>query len=407
MSGLSVASMRSVGGFCFTPFLSENHSKIEELAKKTQSIWEGIYAITIGNSVKIVFIVRNAIGSIVRDPFFFPLKWSVIAEAQATKDRLKIEEEYNRDFWDPSKPLDPNLASYAHVREFFSPPEDRTFSIRLKDGTVAEITCRVVQTKYQGDNCYNFVHIPGMTSTISNNLGTLPYLSAYLKTQEGDGNPPPPGRFIIISENNLSIKPRDLEEAGFIMQETLKALHQEFGSIDQAVAHSLGVIFLAKALKLAEELSYLPRHICLDRGPTSIYEASKKYFCGLWIYLLAKSGGWASALEEDISYFCKKWKHRPSLLITGVIPDHHFSGSANLCLGEEMIKLKNQGDVDVVIFDPPRQLIHENAFHSCWPDFFNSRYLKSPSTFIKESENLPEAIVRHSRQTGTEAQHTA
>ena len=223
---------------------------------------------------------------------------------------------------------------------------------------------------------------------------THPYLAAYLNAEK-EGIALPPARFIIISENDLDVKPTNLDEAGLILLKTFQALQAEFGPIDQVVAHSLGAVFLANALKQADDPTCLPQHICFDRGPTSIWEASKKYFWGLGrlIYLLAKCSGWSSDVEEDISVFCKKWKQKPSLLATGVVQDHHFAGRANLCLGE---KLKQNENIEVLVFDPPRQIVHEQAHHNLRPDFFNARYLVGKTGYLKPQENLPEAIVRHS-----------
>lgn len=384
----------------------EDHSKVEELAQKTQSIWGRVYDVTIGNLVKVVHIIRNAIGSVVRNAFFFPLKWSPIANNQAVREQLQIEENYYRDFWDPTKLLDPSLNLHAEIRENFAPPEDRMFPIQLKDGRTVEMTCRIIQTREGGDNFYNFAQVPGIYTTNSNNIGTThPYLAAYLNSHK-EAESLPPARFIMISENNLNFKPATLDEAGFVLLETLKALRTEFGEIDQLVAHSLGNVFLANALKQADDPKLLPKHICLDRGPTSIWEASKKYFLGMGrlIYLLVKCGGWASDIEQDLTDFCQKWEERPSLLITGVIQDHHFSDGANLCLGE---KIKKIDDIEVLVFNPPIQLVHEGAHHNLRPDFFNPRYLATDSGFMKPLENLPEAIIRHSLPMIAEQQHIA
>lgn len=392
---MSVLAISSTDEVSFDPEIAPDRLKVELLAQKTQSIWDKIYDVTIGNLIKVIHILRNAIGSVVRNAFFFPLKWSVIANMRCVKEQLQIEEAYSRDFWDPSKPLDPNLKNHAEIREKFSPPVDRVFPIHLKDGRTVEITCRIIQTKAGGDHFYNFAQVPGIYTTISNNIGTThSYLAAYLNEEKG-GQPLPPARFIVISENNLNFKPANLDEAGFVLLETLKALKTEFGEIDQLVAHSLGNVFLASALKQASDPKLLPKHICLDRAPTSVWEASKKYFWGFGrvIYLLAKVGGWASDIEQDIFDFCKKWKEKPSILITGVIQDHHFSGSANLCLREKMKKLEH---VDVLVFDPPRQIVHEKAHHNLRSDLLNPRYLVGESSFMKSTENLPEAIIRHS-----------
>lgn len=394
MSSQSIPSLDKV---FFGPELQvfEDCSRIEELAQKTQSIWSQVYGIAVNNLVKMVHIVRTAVGSIVRDAFFFPLKCPLIANHQVVRNQLQIEENYYHDFWDPTRPLDPSLNLHAEIREKFTPPENRVFSILLKDGRTVKITCSIIQTKEGGDHFYNFAQVPGNYTTISNNIGvTHPYLAAYLNSQK-EAKSLPPARFIVISENNLNFKPAMLDEAGFVLLETLKILRAEFGSIDQLVAHSLGNIFLANALKQVDDPRLLPKHICLDRGPTSIWEASKKYFFGLGrlIYLLAKCGKWASDIEQDVVEFCQKWKERPSLLITGVIQDHHFSGSANLCLGEKIKKIDN---INILTFNPPRQLVHQQAHHNLRPNFFNSCYLTTNSDFMNPLENLPEAIIRHS-----------
>ena len=220
------------------------------------------------------------------------------------------------------------------------------------------------------------------------------YLSAYLNVNP-EGTPLPPARFIMISLNNLNIKPADLDEAGFILSESLKQMNAIFGRINQIVAHSLGTVFLANALKQADDFSTLPQHICLDRGPTSLWEVSKKYGwgIGLLIYPIAKCGGWVADVEEDLLTYCSKAENKPALLITGVLQDHHFSGDANLCFSKKIKALEN---AEILIFDPPRQLVHQTAHHNLRPDFLNPRYLLEESDFIQHSENLAAAIIRRS-----------
>jgi len=89
---------------------------------------------------------------------------------------------------------------------------------------------------------------------------------------------------------------------------------------------------------------------------------------------------------------------------TGVIQDHHFSGSANLCLGE---KIKEMNDIEFLVFNPPRQLVHEQAHHNLRPDSFNPRYLITDSDFMKPLENLPDAIIRHSLSIAEDQQQIA
>lgn len=388
-------AISSPDGSFFDPNLDKEYLETESLAQRVQSIWAKIYDLTVGNLVKIVHIVRSAIGSFVRDAFFFPLKWPVIANRQEVRDQLQIEEDYSRNFWDPSKPLDSNFSEQAKIREMFLPPQDQTFSIQLGDGRSAKITCRIMQTKATGDHFYNFIQVPGIYGTIDNNIaGSYAYLAAYLNAETGE-SPLPPARFIVLSENNLNFKPATLEEAGFALLQTLKALKEEFGEIDQLVAHSLGNIFLASALKQIDDPKILPKHLCLDRGPSSLWEASKKYFWGFGrlSYCLAKIGGWTTDLEQEVLAFCQKWKERPHFVVSGVIQDHYFSGDANLCLGNKIQEIEG---IHTLVFDPPRQVFHQHAHHNLRSDFLNSRYLTNESNFMNSSENFAEALIRHS-----------
>jgi hypothetical protein len=245
--------------------VEEEPSELEELAEKTQSIWAQLYDLTIGNLIKIVHIVREAIGSVVRDAFFFPLNWSVIANRQETKEQLEFEKMRSDGFWDPKAPLDREFwPDQAEIRKMFDSPRKQTFPIQLKDGKTVNITCRIIETKgikKNEERCYNLVQIPGIYTTIYNNIETTyPYLAAYLNAEKG-AESLPPARFIMISENDLDIKPATLDEAGLMILETLKSLREEFGDIDQLVAHSLGNIFLANALKQVEDSTVLPKHI--------------------------------------------------------------------------------------------------------------------------------------------------
>ncbi len=100
---------------------------IEMVVQKTQSIWYQIYEGVTGNLLKVVHVARNAIGSVIRDAFFFPLKCARITNSETVQNLLQIEETYYRNFWDLSKPVDPALKSHARIRELFDPPEDRIF----------------------------------------------------------------------------------------------------------------------------------------------------------------------------------------------------------------------------------------------------------------------------------------
>lgn len=392
---MEIDSLCSASEIFSSPEIEKDFWGTEFLSKKIHSVWTQIYDTTTHTLNKAIHISRRSIGAVIRDGFFFPLKCPLIANLQYVQHQLHIEQAYCRDFWDPSKPLDPNFRDQAKIRDQFEPPVDRPFSIVLKSGKTAQITCRIMETKTKGPSFYNFIQVPGIHSTIDNNVGAIaPYLLAYLnaKTEE---KPLPPARFIVISENNFNFKPADVEEAGSALLETLRVLREEYGEIDQLVAHSLGNIFSASALKQIDDPKLIPKHICLDRGPSSIKETSKKYFFGLGrlMYFLAEFGGWGPDIEKDVVDFCEKWKSGFSLTVTGVELDHYFSGRANLCLGERIKKIKN---VEILVFNPPLQIIHEHGHHNWGPNFFNKAYLTAHSSFINDTENLSDAIIRHS-----------
>ncbi len=374
---------------------------VEDLAQKVQRIWDCLYDVTIGNLVRVVHVARSAMGAIIREVFFFPLS-SVLTQVQCIRDyyrmdeALKNEEAFYRDFWNSEKPIDPNLELHQDIRDLFLVPRDHHIPIELKNGTSVTITCRIIETKQQEGKFYNFVQVPGLYTTISNNIGTThPYLAAYVKAARKEGEISP-ARFFVVSANNFNFKPSNLDEAGFVLVQALQALKRDFGQIDHVVAHSLGTVFLANALTQIQEEAMLPRHVCLDRGPRSTWEASKRYLWGFGVvfYCFAKCGEWASDLEEDLTRFYEKWKEKtPSLLVTGVIDDHHFAGEANLCLGK---KLDSIPGLDRAVFKPPRQVVNERAHHNLMPSQLRARYLVQESRYMEPLENLSSAIIRHS-----------
>lgn len=374
---------------------------LQGVAQRAQSIW-GTLFYTLSNSVsRVVSVARGSIGAAICKAIFFPLKWGAIINQEDVKKQLKLEEAYCRNFWDPSKPLDPNCKDQAKIREKFKIPEDRTFPIQLREGQIGEITCRIIETKAQEGPFYNFIYISGVYATIDNNIGIYPYLAAYLRAEK-EGTPLPAARFIVVSENNLHFLPKSLDEAGLCLLETLKTLRKEYGEMDQVVAHSLGTVFLANALKYVEDLSVLPHNLLFDRGPKSLKEASKKYLWGFgrFIYFLMEIGKWAGNPEQEIVDFYQKWEVPPSLVVASVEQDHYFSGSANLSSGE---KIRAIPQACFLVFNPPRQFAHAFAHHNLRTDYLNSCYLVEESDYIKPNERLSEAIIRNSLLTQKQA----
>ena len=427
MTTVSSCSIEEISSFTlFDKEMEASSPKIKELVGKVNAIWARAYDLSIGNGIRVFNVVRSAIGGVLRDAFFFPLKCSLLMSIPFIREQMKLEEQYCKDFWDVKKPLDPNFKDQAKVRAEFGVPNDRAISIDLGDGRVVQITCRIMQSKsyVEGEPCYNFIHIPGIQTTIANDIGGIyPYLASFLNSRETlvkeDGSTLP-GRFIIVSENNTSMtdakgvkriyKSNTLDEAGFVLAETLKALVTEFGEFDQIVAHSLGCIVFSSSLKYLSEAEQLPKRLCLDRGPISIWEISKKYFFGLgrFLYPLVKLTDWSLNIEQQVVDLCQKrldlGKKLPSILIAGVERDSHFSDSANLCLGKKIRALQERGLLNVLFFNPPLQVFHEHANHSLRADFLNPRYLmeRSDFGFMDIHENFAEAIIRHSLETPEE-----
>lgn len=273
--------------------LLQTASPMERMIRCINFLWGTLYGLTIGNVIKIWNLPRQLIGAVIRD-LFFPLKCSWIANMRSVREQLAIEENFSREFWNPAAPLDPNYAEQRKVRAEFALRDDR-IPIQLPEGRTVHMTCRFIESRNHtpGQAHYNFVCFPGIYTNISNNISSIyPYLAAYISEKEVVPTTPP-GRYIIMSANNMTYlddrgqqqdyKPASLDEAGFIVMKTLEHLRSTYGQIDQIAAHSLGCILLANALKQTSypSANLTDRNIFYDRGPVSIWEISKKRFCGL------------------------------------------------------------------------------------------------------------------------------
>ncbi len=406
------AVARAVTSFSHKSLPSEPPlSPCETVAETVSTVWNSVYSSSVGVVSRVYHILRSAIGAPVRDLFFFPLSIMDFSLMKSlfpnTAKQLQIEEAYGSDFWNPSKPLDPNFPLQQKMRNAFSVREQAVL-IETETGKTVQVTCRIIESKglRQRSPAYNFVYAPGIFNTVRNTAaGIYPYLAAYLKKKEHNRSLPP-ARFMIISENDIQDKdtaspyrPASMEEAGTIFHHTVHALQAQYGKADQLAAHSMGCIFAASALKHFEARD-LPKNLSLDRGPTSIWEISKKRLFSLgWctIYPLAKLVGWSLDLEQQLADLCARIQNL-RILISGVEQDHHFSGTANLCLGETTRKLQLAGRVNVLYFDPPRQVVHEAAHHNLRSDYLRSLYLKHPSKgkALIGGTSLAEEIVSRS-----------
>lgn len=374
---------------------------------QTNAIWSRVLGIPRQLAVHTWYTLRSRIGKIVREGFFFPLA-NPTAHLQ---ELLKVEENYNARFWDRNTAVDLNFREHKKIREGFT-VSDRNILIKSIGEKKILMLIRLFESSRpeHGDYFYNFVFIPGNLSKINSDiLSIYPFLVSYVEK-----DPTISGRFIFITEYDMQCieengekkpyYPDTLEEAGVILANTLVELDEKYGKIHQLVAHSLGSILFAASLKCisSDLIDRLPKHICLDRGPSSIAEASKKVWFGSLFFCLATIAGWTLEIDKEVMEFCQKYKKikrdRGSFIVIGVKQDRYFSGDANLCFSEKISSLQKDGLLQVLIFDPPQQVIPCIAHHSAGLHFFHRGYLIDPSNqeVMKEEEHVADLLIRQS-----------
>lgn len=357
---------------------------------------------------------KHAIGGILRDTFFLPMfhKLSFKDEQQNQQEEL-----YFSNFWDPTHPIYPELAHHKEIKKTFTKRIEQVPV--LVDGQKLEVNYLVIESKdhqqKENQEFYTFIHVLGNLSTINNNImSTYPFIGSYLKQKKENPNMPP-ARFILISQYNTTIqensnttyKPKTLNEAGLILAECIKELEKRYGKANQLVAHSIGCIAFTSSLKYFDAASSgIPRHIHLDRGPSSILKLSNRSFGG-WLYFpLALLTGWTLDFGEEVANFCNKTRftrqgnHTPSILVSSVQYDHIFPGDTSLYLSPQVQDLRNTKEVTILPFAPPLQWISNfRALHCASNAAFSSRHLPSKyqnQSFIKEDETLSDAVIRRS-----------
>ncbi len=351
---------------------------------------------------------RKAIGGAFRDMLFFPLH-SKAEQAQAV-----IEKRFGADFWKTTAPLDLNYPYQDRIRKEFSVTNE-TIRIPVGDKEVA-LTYRMMLWKGNGNGHkpYNFVFIPGNFWTIESSIsGVYPFLASYLLQKDQDKTLPP-ARFIVTTQYDIKLrgagdaetdyKPETIDEAGYILRETLRQLHEKWGKIDHLFAHSLGTILFARALKqMPAKEDSLPTHLTLHCAPSSIHEKRKQYWGGILLLQLAKLGKWDFDVETEVVKLCQREDRPKTIILSGVKQDHHFSG-ANLVYRDAIGKLQERGALTVLKFDPHRGLTHQIGHHGMSCDKFHGGYVEAGSSaFIKEGEHYAHALVRHSIRQSAEA----
>lgn len=362
-----------------------NYPCVQKIKQTVAAVWTWMC-----HTVSKIWIVpRNAIGGVIRDAFFFPLK-KVMLQAQIQK-----EQTYAENFW--TGPLDPNLRNQAIIRRDYS-VSYKNIDINLPSGKTVNLTYRIIESKNRGSShFYNFVEVPGNTATVYNNITSIySYISSYVDMKRSR-----PARFISISEYNIKdYAPVTLEEGGFILSQALDKLSQKYGRMDQAIGHSLGCILLAAALEFfsIDNIKAIPRNICFDRGPTSITKAAQKYWYGYLVVPFAWLTGWTLNIQDELVKFCERFKQDVcSFVVTAVVKDHHFINDANLSKGKKIHSLEDKGRVKIVVTDPPLQHLHEMAHHSTKCDNLNHLHINEDKNhFVQPNETIASAIIRHS-----------
>ncbi len=357
-------------------------SSFPSVSNKIQKVW---------NSFK------ESIGGAIRNTFFLPLANKLSIENQ---NKLRKEVLFYQDFWNPEKPLNPELPYQEAIRKnFVQKKESRSIEA---NGKQLQIEYSIIESKNSLSlPAQNLVFILGNTSTLDNNIVTpYPFLASYLKKTEGLFFPAPL-RIICISqyailENGEFYRAKTLDESGLILTETLKSISLEKGPIAQIVAHSLGTIILASALKyLSNEKDLLPSHLYFDRGPSSIELASYKKlgnWAGWVTHKLAQFSGWDLNLGFEIQKHLKNRKNQ-TVILSEVPHDAHFGG-VSLPSSPYLQDLKEDKGFYKIAFDFADQLQHLVSHHSKHNGFLNGYHLlpRNPE-FLKNNESMSDKLM--------------
>lgn len=403
------------------PVGNEKIDILEGCVAKIQSTCQRIWNWTTSPFLTIWTATRSALGGMVRDYCFFPLKPYLNCE------QMKSEQRYYNDFWNPQAALDPNLKDHLVVRENFA-VRDEVIQI-TSNGQRHAVTCRIIESKEgiagaasvsevaSSSNCrengpapkwFNFLLIPGNLTTIDNNvIGMYPFLSAYLAIK-GENKTVPPARFIMITQYDIcrlgdsgapeEYLPESLDEAAKILATSISSIQKKYGPTDQLLAHSIGCVFFSAALKyLTKDL--IPQNIAFHCGPSSVSTVGNNFWFGKIAAKMAEISHWTVDVAKEIAAFYKKFSELKefSLVISGVKQDHYFAGEANLCTAAEILSLKAELSIDLLLFDPPVQFFHNRAHHNLPFDFLVPNYLTeaSNSDFMEREDHFAKALLRH------------
>lgn len=360
------------------------------------------------------YYVLDTIRAVIR-PFFFPFLESI---PPAVEQQQEIEKDFFMKFWDPKAPLRPELVDHGKVKEKFTCRKE-VLPICIK-GTDLMVICSIIESKDCGldKECYNFVHVLGITSTADNDImRTYPLLATYLEMKDR-----PPARFVLISqyetrlENGSLYKPQTLDgDVGQILCQTLKSLEKKYGIIHQLLGYSLGSIVAAAALRHFDGLKEnsakslvggrvtvqaqgMPKHITFDRGPSSVEELSKLYTGGCVLLPLSRISGWDMDFGKEIAKFVRALgSDAPSITVINALQDHRFGNKVNLYENPYIKELKAEGKISAVLVDQPLQCAHQSAHHSTSLEVWNKHHVvEGTDDLLGNNKNLAHAILERS-----------
>ncbi|MFA6915382.1 MAG: hypothetical protein WC222_03225 [Parachlamydiales bacterium] len=354
----------------------------------------------------------NILGKLIRDIIYYPLYWfrDKGAKNNGNKNSKKLahEEAYYKRFWTGQEPQDLNLEYADIIRERYV-IYDQPVIILAKNGKKITTVCRVIETKEcPKEGVFNALLLPGSLSTLDNNLFIFYDFLVAHASQENSS----PGRFFIFGHYEMTIeaesksstvyKPSSFEACGKALKRTLETLQEHFGKFNLIFAQSAGCFTLAALLKCSGP-ELLPTMLHFDRGPSSIYEASRHYWFGKLLYVIAKLSGLTFYVDREITSFFNRCAvadylnlQKSTCIITGVEEDSVYPGPAGLvsssCLDGFQKKLK----FTKWVFNPPAQINHPRAHHNWRLMCFNKSYLTYTNGNIEmlSKENLAQAILR-------------
>jgi hypothetical protein len=363
--------------------------------------------------------VLNPARDLIR-PMFFPLFSSLSSSFQS---RLKDEKQFFEDFWNPTIPVRPELPLQGAIREHFTCRHE-IFQVTIKK-EVLSIKCCIIEPKNLSSDkdCKNLVHALGNTCTADNAIiYTYPLLASYL-----EGEDKAPARFILLSQyearkdDGSTHEHRTLSEAGLILTETLLLLEKSYGTIQQIVAHSVGGIVTAAALKhfyrkpvntllpnwsglkspfspanCKEKFKVTPKSIVFDRTASSVQELSGRYIGGSFLIGSRVFSGWKMDFGEEIAKFIERSAEAPpTITVIGARQDHEFPGKVNLFNNAHIKKLAAAEKITRLLLDAPFRFAVPRTHHSkSLGEWHNVHVVDGNKGLIPENKSLSDVIIK-------------